>query len=549
MTKTIIVGGIAGGATAAARLRRLDEKAQIILFERGEYISTANCGIPYYIGNVISDRAKLLLQKPQGLRDRFNIDVRVRSEVIAIDRRAKTVLVRDLVANRDYQESYDKLILAPGGVPFAPSAKGSDSPGVFTLRDLPDADKIKAFVEANHAKSATIVGAGFSGLELAENLQNLGLTINILQLSETVLPVLDLDMTPTVHDCLKRRGVNLYRDNSVEVIAPTSNRLALKLKQGDLITDLVIFSVGTRPESVLAQKAGLKTNERGGIVVDQRQRTSDADIYAVGDASETFDFLTKNPTMVPLAALAHKQARVAADNIGGLDSEYQGTIGSSIIKIFELTVGATGMNEKTAQRLGLAYDKVFLLAPAHSTYYPNANSMWLKVLFENTTGKLLGAQIVGTDGVDKRLDVLSVAIQAGLAANALGKLDLAYAPPYSTVKDPVNLVGLMIENLMKGLTKRFHWHDVDKLPQNGQALLLDVRGADEFAKGHLPGFVNLPLKKLRASLGELDKSKPTYLNCEAGLRSYIAARLLKSHGFDAHYLSGGYRLYTLVKNG
>jgi NADPH-dependent 2,4-dienoyl-CoA reductase/sulfur reductase-like enzyme len=480
MAKYIVVGGVAGGATAATRLRRLDERAEILLFEKGEHISFGNCGLPYYIGGAIAERNKLILQTPQRLRDRYGIDVRVNAEVVSIDPAAKKIVARDLVAQKEYEENYDKLLLSPGGSPFKPPIPGVDSPGVFTLRNIPDADRIIAFIKEKRPKSAAIVGAGFIGLELAENLRALNLEVRVFQLSEQVLPILDRDMAPEIHQELKKNGVRLFLANSVEEIAASADgRLALKLKKGALTTDLVVFSIGARPDSSLAKNAGLKTNDRGGIIVDQTMRTSDENIYAVGDAAVITDFSTKLPAMIPLAAPANKQARVAADNIGGLSSRYEGSIGSSIIKVFGLTVATAGLNERTARSLGLDYDKVFLFAPDHAAYYPNAAPMWLKVLFQKERGEILGAQIVGPAGVDKRLDVLAVAIRTGLTAKDLAALDLAYAPPYSTAKDPVNVVGLMIENLLAGFAKQFHWNEVAKLPRDGSAHLLDVRGEDE----------------------------------------------------------------------
>jgi NADPH-dependent 2,4-dienoyl-CoA reductase/sulfur reductase-like enzyme/rhodanese-related sulfurtransferase len=549
MSKFIIVGGVAGGATAATRLRRLNERAEIVLFERGEHISFGNCGLPYYIGGSIGEEGKLILQTPKSLNERFNIDVRINAEVVGIDREAKKVKARNLKTNEEYEESYDKLVLSPGAFPFSPPIPGIDSPGVFTLRVIPEATRIKDYIREKNAKSAVIVGAGFIGVELAENLRDLGLEVNLFQLSDQVLPVVDKELVPEVHKTLTKNGVKVFLKNSVEGIAKSSDgRLDLKLKSGTLQTDLVVFSIGVRPDSDLAKNAGLTTNERGGIVVDRRQRTSDENIYAVGDAVEIVDFLTKRKAMIPLAAPANKQARVAADDICGIRSEYLGSIGTSILKVFNLTVATAGINEKTAQSLGLSYDKVFLLAPDHAVYYPGAEYMWIKVVFGKEKGEILGAQIVGPKGVDKRLDVLAVAIRAGLTATDLIALDLAYAPPYSSAKDPVNMVGLMIENLINGLAKQFHWSQVDDLPKDGSCQLLDVRGEDEFLKGHLPGFVNAPLKTLRGGIAKLDPKKPTYVNCEAGLRSYYAARILTQNGFEAYYLSGGYRLYSLIKN-
>ncbi|MDR1871026.1 MAG: FAD-dependent oxidoreductase [Deltaproteobacteria bacterium] len=548
MPKYVIIGGVAGGATAATRLRRLDESAEIIILEKGEYISYGGCGLPYYIGGLVDGRDKLTLQNPQGLKNRYNIDVRIRSEALAIDPAAKTVLVKDLAGENEYTESYDKLILAPGGSPFKPPMPGVNSPGVFTLRTIPDGDRIIDFVKENHPKSATIVGAGFIGIELAENFRALSLEVNILQLSDQVLPILDRDMVPMVHAALRAAGVNLYLNNSLEAITLNpEGGLNLKLNTGTLKTDLVVLSVGVRPDSALAKNAGLKVDDRGGIVVDSQMMTSDPDIYAVGDVALITDFVTGLPAMVPLAAPATKQARIAADNICGLPSKYEGSVGTSILKVFDLTVALTGMSEKAAKARGVAYDKIFLLASDHVNYYPGAKPMWLKVLFDTDKGRLLGAQIVGLQGVDRRIDVLAVALRARLAPEEIAALDLAYAPPYGAAKDPVNMVGFMIEDLINNLTKQFHWSEVDDLPKSGEALLVDVRGEDEFSQGHLPGFINVPLKTLRAQLAGWDRAKPVYVNCEGGLRSYIAARILSQNGFTALYLSGGYRLYSQVK--
>ena len=546
MRKIIIVGGVAGGATAAARLRRLDEHAEIILFERGEHISFANCGLPYYIGGAISDRDELLLQTPGSFRRRFNVDVRVLSEALSIDRKSKTLSVQSKMTGETYVESYDKLILAPGGAPIKPPIEGIGSKRVFTLRNLADTDEIKQFIMMHSPKRAAVIGGGFIGIEMAENLKEAGLDVSIVELSGQVIAPLDVDMACDVQHYLRQKGVSLYLNNGLQGITESGGVLNVGLTNGSLEADMVVLAIGVKPEGQLAKDAGLEVNGRGGIVVDKHMRTSDMDIYAVGDAVEVVDFVTGQAAMIPLAGPANKQARIAADNICGIPSQYAGSQGSSVIKVFDMTVAATGINEKTAVRLKLDYDKVFLWLSGHAGYYPGTRPMSLKVVFERVSGRILGAQVVGFDGVDKRCDVLATAIRAGMTAYDLTQLELCYAPPYSSAKDPVNMAGYVIENVLAGRVKNFHWHDVDALPRDGSVSLLDVRTPGEVLRGSIDGFVNIPLDSLRERLGELDSSKPVYAHCHSGLRSYLAACILAQNGFDVYNLSGGYRLYGSV---
>ena len=548
MSRIIIVGGVAGGATAAARLRRLDEHAEIIMLERGEHISFANCGLPYHIGGSISDREALLLQTPESFRQRFNIDVRVQSEALAINREAKSVKVKNLRTGDIYDEKYDKLILSPGGSPIKPPIEGINSGRVFTLRNVADTDRIKAFMRAEHPRIAAIVGGGFIGIEMAENLKEAGLDVSVIELSEQVIAPLDIDMACDVQHYLQRQGVSLYLNNGLQKIIEKNDGLTVELQNGVIEADMLILAIGVTPESRLAKDAGLDVNGRGGILADAQMRTSDPDIYAVGDAVEITDFVTGQAAMIPLAGPANKQARIAADNICGIPSVYTGAQGSAVIKVFDMTVAATGVNEKTAVRLGLNYDKAFLWLSGHAGYYPGSRPMSMKVVFEKESGKILGAQIAGFDGVDKRCDVLATAIRAGMTAFDLARLELCYAPPYSSAKDPVNMAGYVIENALTGKVKNFHWHEVDALPRDGGVTLLDVRNPEETRHGSIDGFINIPLDSLRERIMELDRSKPVYVHCHSGMRSYIAARILTQNGFDVHNLSGGYRLYGAVKN-
>jgi len=549
MSKIVIIGGVAGGATAAARLRRLDERAQILMLERGEHISFANCGLPYHIGGAIAERKALLLQTPDSFRRRFNVEVRICSEALSIDRESKTVSVHNTRTGETYAESYDKLILSPGGSPIRPPIEGIDAQRVFTLRNVADTDRIKEYIAKAQPKSAAVIGGGFIGIEMAENLREAGLRVSVIELSDQVIAPLDIDMACDVHHHLRQKGVALHLANGLQKITEQEGGLAVELSNGALEADMVVLAIGVQPESRLAKDAGLDVGARGGILVDRRMRTCDPDIYAVGDAVEVTDFVTGQAAMIPLAGPANKQARIAADNICGIPSEYDGTQGSAVIKVFDMTVASTGINEKTAKRLGLQYDKVFLWLPSHAGYYPGSKYLSMKVLFEKGSGRILGAQIVGFDGVDKRCDVLAAAIRAGMTAHDLAGLELCYAPPYSSAKDPVNMAGYVIENVLAERVKQFHWHEVDALPRDGSVTLLDVRTSGETARGRISGFIGVPLDELRERMGELDPSKPVYILCHGGARSYMAARILSQNGFDAYNLSGGYRLYSAVWGG
>lgn len=544
--KVVIVGGVAGGASTAARLRRLDESAEIIMFERGEYISFANCGLPYYIGGEITKKSALTLQTPQSFNARFNVDVRVNSEVTSIDPKAKTVTVRSKDRG-EYTESYDKLILSPGAAPIRPPMEGADNARVFTLRNIPDTIKIREYVEEEFPESAVVVGGGYIGVEMAENLKNAGVAVTIVELADHVIAPLDYDMACDVHRYLKEKGVGLILKNGVQAIKEEGGKLKLTLSDGEIETDMVIMAVGVRPDTALAKDAGLELNKRSAIVVNEHMLTSDPDIYAVGDAVEVTDFVTGEKAYIPLAGPANKQGRIAADNICGIPTTYKNTLGSAVLKIFDMTVATTGVNERAAKAAGLDYDKVYTYSNSHASYYPGSTGMSIKTLYEKGTGKILGAQIVGFDGVDKRCDVLATAIRAGMTAKDLTELELCYAPPFGSAKDPVNFVGYVIENTLAGRVKNFFWDDVAKLPRDGSVTLLDVRTDLERENGqYIEGFIHIPVDELRARAGELDKSKPVYIHCRTGLRSYVACCMLAGMGFDCYNLSGGWRLYESI---
>lgn len=544
--KVLIVGGVAGGATAAARLRRLDEHARIIMFERGDHISFANCGLPYYIGDVITDREDLILQTPESFRERFNVDVRIRSEVIKIDRNRKTVDVRD-ASGRVYQESYDYLILSPGAEPVIPPIEGAKSEAVFTLRNIADTWRIKDFVTNSRPKSAVVVGAGYIGIEMAENLHALGLKVSIIELADHVIQPLDPDMAAEVHKHIMRKGVGLHLNRAVTAIRSDEGVYDVVLDDGSVLrTDMVIFAVGVRPESFLAKDAGLEMGIRGCIVTDNHMRTSDPFIYAAGDAVETIDFVSGKKAFVPLASPANRQGRIAADNIAGIESTYDGTLGTSILKAFDMTVAMTGNNERSLKESGVDYEKSFTFSPSNASYYPGASFMTIKLMFEKQSGRILGAQITGFKGVDKRIDIIATAIKAGMTVHGLANLELSYSPPFGSAKDPVNIAGYVASNIISGMMKVFHWHDVKDINPD-EAILLDVRTREEYAKGSLEGAVNIPLDELRERISELDESKPVYVFCQVGFRGYIAARILGQNGFENVYnLSGGYRLVKMI---
>ncbi len=544
--KIVIVGGVAGGATAGARIRRLDENAEIIIFERSGFISYANCGLPYYIGGVITDKSDLTLQTPESFFRRFRIIAKVNHEVTDIDVKNKTVSVTDLKTGRTFTESYDKLILSPGAKPILPDFY-VENERIFTLRTVEDTLKIREFILQKQPESAVVIGGGFIGLEMAENLVELGIDTTIVQRSSHLLPTVDGDVASFVHANLRNNGVRLLLNANSTKTSVDGDKISLEFADGSsLKTDMLIVAVGVTPENTLAKKIGLELGVKGAIKVDSKMQTSLPDIYAVGDAVEVKNFITEQDAVISLAGPANKQGRIVADNVCGLNSEYKGSQGSSVIKLFDMTVGTTGINEKQAKANGREYEKVILTQNSHAGYYPNATAMTIKLIFEKETYKILGAQIVGYDGVDKRIDVIATAIRAGMKANELKDLDLAYAPPYSSAKDPVNMAGFVVENIKNGIVKQFYFEDIPALRNKNDVILLDTRTPFEFMRGHADGFINIPLDDLRERLGELDKSKKIYVMCQSGLRSYLATRILVQNGFDAFNFAGGYRLYNAI---
>ena len=547
--KVVIIGGVAGGATAAARLRRLDEQAEIVVFERSGYVSYANCGLPYYIGGVIEAPEALTLQTPESFFARFQVDMRVRHEVTAIHPDKKTVSVKNLGTSESFEESYDKLILSPGAKPTRPPLPGLELEQLFTLRTVEDTFRLKAHIDASRPKSAVLVGGGFIGVELAENLRELGLEVTIVEQLSQLMGPFDPDMASFLHGEVRRHGIRLALGRTVEGFAARDGGVDVLLKDAPpLHADMVALAIGVTPDTALAKAAGLELGPRGSIVVNDRMETSVPDIYAVGDAVQVKHAVTGQNTLISLAGPANKQGRIAADNICGGDSRYLGSQGSSVIKVFDLTAAATGVNETRASKAGLDVDTVVLSPMSHAGYYPGGRVMTIKVVFEKETYRLLGAQIVGYDGVDKRIDVLATAIHAGLTAIQRKELDLAYAPPYSSAKDPVNMAGFMVENLAKGIVRQFRVEDVKDLPRDGGATLLDVRTRQEYGMGHAEGFQNIPVDELRDRLDQIEPGKPVYVMCQSGLRSYIACRLLAGHGYEAYNFSGGFRFYDAVTN-
>ena len=545
--KIVIIGGVAGGASAAARARRLNEQAEIVVFERSGYISYANCGLPYYIGGVISDPEDLTLQTPESFYSRFRVKVHVHHEVTAIHPERKSVSVRNLESGEEFEESYDKLLLSPGARPALPEITGRDLERLFTLRTVEDSFRIRDFVVRHQPKSVVLAGGGFIALELAENLREMGLDVTIVQRPKQLLRPLDGDMAAFVHAQIRKHGVRLKLGHEVLGFEEAENGVRILLKDADSLTaDMVVLAIGVIPDSKLAKEAGLKLGMKGSILVNEYMETSEPDIYAVGDAVQVKHFVSGADTLLSLAGPANRQGRIAADNICGRRSRYAGSQGSAIVKLFDMTVAVTGLNEDAARNAGIDYEKIFLSPASHAGYYPGGRVMSMKVLFEKNGGRLLGAQIVGYEGVDKRIDVMATAIHAGMTAGDLAELDLAYAPPFSSAKDPVNMAGYMAENIANGILKQFFWHDVDALPRDGSVTLLDTRTASEYARGHFDGFSNIPVDELRERIGELEPGKKIYVNCQSGLRSYIACRILAGYGFDCYNFSGGYRVYEAV---
>ncbi len=547
--KVLIVGGVAGGATAAARIRRLDEKAEITVFERSGYISYANCGLPYYIGDVITDPEDLTLQTPESLFTRFRINMKVHHEVTAVHPDKKTISVKNLELGEEFEEAYDKLILSPGAKPTQPRLPGVGIEKLFTLRTVEDTFRIKEYITRHQPKSAVLAGGGFIGLELAENLRDLGMDVTIVQRPKQLMNPFDADMASFIHSEMRRHGVTLALGYTVEGFEEKDGGVDVLLKdEAPLHADMVVLAIGVTPDTQLAKDAGLELGIKGSIVVNDRMETSAPDIYAAGDAVQVKHYVTGQDALISLAGPANKQGRIIADNICGGSSRYLGSQGSSVIKVFDMTAAVTGVNETNARKAGLNVDTVILSPMSHAGYYPGGRVMTMKVVFEKETYRLLGAQIVGYEGVDKRIDVLAAAIHAGMNAVELKDLDLAYAPPYSSAKDPVNMAGFMIDNISRGLLKQWHMKDLDVLPRDGSVTLLDVRTAEEYSGGHIEGFQNVPVDELREHLDEIEKEKPVYLICQSGLRSYIAARILEGNGYKAYNFSGGFRFYDAVVN-
>lgn len=547
--KVVIIGGVAGGATAAARIRRLDEQAEIIVFERSGYISYANCGLPYYIGDTITDPEALTLQTPESFFSRFQITMKVRHEVTAIHAERNVVSVKNLETGAEFEERYDKLLLSPGAKPSLPTVPGTDIDRLFTLRTVEDTFLIKDYINKKKPRSVILAGGGFISLELAENLRHLGMEVTIIQRPKQLMNPFDEDMASFIHSEMRSHGIRLLLGHTVEGFEETENGVRVLLKEeAPLSADMAVLAIGVSPDTRLAEMAGLKLGIKNSIIVNERMETSVPNIFAVGDAVQVKHFVSGEDSLISLAGPANKQGRIAADNICGKDSWYSGSQGSSIIKVFNMTAAVTGLNEKSAKKAGLSVDKVILSPMSHAGYYPGGKVMTMKVVFEKETYRLLGAQIVGYEGVDKRIDVLATAIRAGMKATDLNELDLAYAPPYSSAKDPVNMAGFMIENIASGQLKQFHLEDINDLPLDGSVTLLDARTEGEFSRGHVTGFINIPVDQLHENLNKLPKDKPVYVMCQSGLRSYIACCILKGEGYDAYNFSGGYRFYDAVVN-
>lgn len=547
MKKILIVGGVAGGATAAARLRRLDETSQIIMFERGEYISFANCGLPYYIGGVIENREALLVQTVEGMSKRFNLDIRNFSEVVSIDPENKTISVKNLKTNEEYKESYDELILSPGASPTKLAIPGLDkADNVFTLRNIPDTDRIKAYVDDNRPKEAVVIGGGFIGVEMAENLVERGVKVHLIEMLDQVMAPFDYEMAQILHGHMEDNGVDLILGDGVDSFKNDGNTIVLKSGK-QISTDMTILSIGVRPENKLAKDAGLDLGPRGHILVDENMMTSKDHIYAVGDAIQTKDLIFQEGASIALASPANRQARIVADRINGIDSKYKGVLGTSVAKVFDMTASSTGNNEKKLKQMGIEnYETVHLHPLSNAGYYPTANPMDLKLIFEVPSGKVLGAQAIGYTGVEKRIDVIATAIAAGMTVRELQDIELAYAPPFSSAKDPVNMAGYAASNILDGLVKKVDVMEIDQLVEDGE-YLLDIRTGEEYSLGNINGSVNIPLDELRDRMDEIPKDRIIYVNCQVGLRGYLGCRILNQNGFNTYNLDGGYSLYSNYK--
>ncbi|MCT4688971.1 DsrE/DsrF/DrsH-like family protein [Vallitalea sp.] len=549
INKVLIVGGVAGGASTAARLRRVNEDAQIIMFERGKYISFANCGLPYYIGGTIEQRDALLLQTPEAMKDRFNIDVRVQNEVVSINKDEKYVEVKDLKTGEIYRETYDNLVLSPGSTPIKPPIPGIDKDNIFSIWNIPDTDAIKSFLDSRPVKKVTVIGGGFIGIEMAENMHDRGLEVNLVEMADQVMAPVDYDMAQLIHGHMAQKGIKLFLNNGVSSFEDKDSKTYVKLQDGTMLeSDMVILSIGIKPNGELAKNAGLDTNKRGGIIVDEYLKTSDNSIYAVGDAIEVVDYVNGSKTMIPLAGPANKQGRIVANNIVGKQEKYKGTMGTSVVKVFDLTVATTGNNEKTLNRLGKKYQedyKISLVQPkSHAGYYPGAIPMTIKLMFD-LEGKILGVQIIGYEGVDKRIDVIATLIKMGGTIYDLKELELAYAPPYSSAKDPVNMAGFSAENILSGDMEVVLWDEIDNEDKQN-SIILDVRDDIELELGYIKGAKNIPVNSLRNRIDELDKNKEILVYCAIGIRGYIASRILTQKGYKAKNLIGGYNFYKCV---
>ncbi len=546
--KYLIIGGVAGGATVAARLRRMDEKAEIILFEKGEYVSYANCGLPYYIGNIIPERDQLFVQTAQGITSRYEIDIRIKSEVTSIDRAAKRVEVKDLSSGEIYSESFDKLIMSPGAEPLKPPVPGINNKCIFTLRNVPDTDRIKEYIKSNSVRSAIVVGGGFIGLEMAENLRHLGIKVDLIEMAPQVMAHLDYSMASIVHLELKAKGVRLHLGKSVEEFRSSGSYVEAVLKgEKSIFADMVIWSIGVKPDVSLAKSAGLDIGVTGGIKVNQFMQTSDVNIYALGDAVEVTHLVSGKPALIPLAGPANKMGRIVADNIVlGNKSTYAGSIGTGIAKVFDLTVASTGMSGKWLEREGIPHVDSYTHSASHAGYYPNALPLSVKITFSPDKGKLLGAQVVGFEGVDKRVEMFASVIKSGGTIFDLMELEHAYAPPFSSAKDPVNMAGFVADNIMSGRMKIVTWRDIEKVDAHND-VLLDVRTAEENRDASIPGSLNIPVDELRLRLDEIPSNKRIIIYCAVGLRGYLASRILIQNGFSNVYnLSGGYKTYSVA---
>ncbi|WP_160691784.1 CoA-disulfide reductase [Clostridium sp. C2-6-12] len=544
--KIVIVGGVAGGASTAARLRRLDENAEVVMFEKGEYISFANCGLPYYIGEVIDERSKLLVQTVEEMSDKFNLDIRNLSEVISINKDSKILKIKNLKNGEEYEETYDVLVLSPGAAPLKPGIEGiSECDNLFTLRNIPDTDKIKAYVDNNKPKQATVIGGGFIGLEMAENLHERGIDVTLVEALDQVMAPLDIEMASIIHEHLIDKSVELILNDGVAKFTSRGKKVVLSSGK-EIETDMIILSIGVKPETTIAKEAGIALNERGAIVVDKFMKTSDPNIYALGDAVEIMDFVNKKPTMIPLAWPANRQGRIVADNICGKNTEYKGTLGSSVAKVFDYTVATTGNNEKTLKRLGLKYEAVHIHPGSHAGYYPGSFPIAFKMLFDPESGKIYGAQGVGLDGVEKRIDVLATAIKVNLTVFDLQDVEPCYAPPYNSAKDPVNMLGYYASNIIEGFIKPIQWNEIDNLNKDN-SIIIDIREEFELVTGGFENSIHIPLGQLRNRIEEIPKDKDIYVTCQVGQRGYVACRILEQNGIKCTNIDGGVKTYLSVK--